>query len=374
MTDPIDSISAENSTGSRVDETGSKPGPVDFGRLMAGALALILLILGGAAVLMLQPEGLDSGQPLASSGNITANVVMKDDGTQSLVLRNGTTDVVEVGADGSFVQFQPTARPADLDGDGVKDLAIYGWTGGMSCCFTHFVFKGSDGALLGSFEQSGNSPAQLVRLAGTEGAVLIVSSASGKTAEQNSAPEAIGTFLVSWDNELQRLALDQGLMKATSLQTPAPFWATQDALAQAVSGKTGAESFHPPQGILGRGEVASAYAQWFDALAQAMVASASGTSATTDPIRWFLDEATFKGQFVAGVDAVRSAAARPADAAQAEAGAPEAAAAEQAARPRPDIDQLVASYRRDLQSSPWIDDLDRLNGGALKHSGSSSPK
>jgi hypothetical protein len=374
MTDPIDSISGENSTDSRVDETGSKPGPVDFGRLMAGALALILLILGGAAVLMLQPEGLDSGQPLASSGDITANIVMKDDGTQSLVLRNSTTDVTEVGADGAFVQFQPTARPADLDGDGIRDLAIYGWTGGMACCFTHFVFKGSDGSLLGSFEQSGNTPAQLVRLAGSGGAVLIVSSTGSEPTAQGSALEPFGTFLVSWNRELQRLALDRGLMKATSLQTPAPFWATQDPVAQAVSGKTGSESFHPPQGILGRGEVASAYAQWFDALTQAMVASASGTSLTTDPIRRFLDEATFKGQFSAGVQAVRAAAAKPADAAPAEAGAPEVAPGEQAARPRPDIDQLVANYRRDLQSSPWIDDLDRLNDGALKASGPSQPK
>jgi hypothetical protein len=366
-----------------------QPAPPDLARLIAGVVAFGLLMLGGLGVLMLGPNVAPDEQPLSSSGDVVAHVIMRPDASQALLVRRGNVDAITVGEDGQFVKFQPTARPADVNGDGRRDLAIYGWTGGMHCCFTHFIFDGVTGAVLGSFEQAGDTPAQLVRLRDEqERAVLVIDDTASRDlletgADQDGSmieppwPTSRAIAVVGWNRTAGRLTLDRDLMAAGGPDLPAPYWQSQPDLAQAVTAKTGAEGFEPPRGLLQRGELARSYKTWLDTLQAAMIASVGSPSPAVEPVRAYLDEMVYKGQARAAIAQIYAAtrAARPpaSDPSPATMPAPapgEAVELLQPSQAAPGGDMnvteaIVVSYLRDIRASPWFADLDTMNGGAL---------
>ncbi|MCU0881638.1 MAG: hypothetical protein MUF14_03100, partial [Hyphomonadaceae bacterium] len=320
--------------------------------------------------------------------------------------------------DGQFVKFQPTARPADVNGDGKRDLAIYGWTGGMHCCFTHFIIDGMTGTVLGSFEQAGDTPAQLVRLQDRpERAVLVIDDTASRdlaeladepadAASSGPAwPSSRAIAIVGWNRVANRLALDQELMASSGPDLPAPYWQSQPALAQAVAAKTGADGFEPPRGLLQRGELSRSYKIWLETLHDAMSESVRSQAPAAEPVRAYLDEMVYKGHAQAAFAQIETASRRatsdtapperaapdvtdPEATGQAVAsGRPDAASApvdppagltattgqtRPAATPQPvtlappgAVTAIVSAYLRDLRASPWFADLDRMNGGAL---------
>jgi hypothetical protein len=382
--DPAGSIAGTSSTDESSQTAPSADGP-DLARLMAGVMAFGLLILGGVGVLILGPQVGPDEQPLATAGDLTTHVIMRDDGFQSLAIRNQRQEIARVGDNGGFVKFQPTARPADINGDGQRDLAIYGWTGGMHCCFTHFLIDGTTGALLGQFDQKGDTPAQLIRLNGQDRrAVMVIddsaqaSRAIALTSDTGEAspplPQGKAIALVGWDPSSQRITLDPSLMVASGPDLPAPFWQSHPALADAVAAKTGSEGFQPPGGLLRRGDIGRAYQEWFSALEASMQANVRSAQPLQEPVRDYLDEMIYKGQASEGFARVRAASqalSASSDTAQAAQSPdrlePDSASAETAspASAAAFVEQTIGLHIASLKQSPWYQELDRINRGAL---------
>lgn len=155
----------------------------------------------------------------------------------------------------------------------------------------------------------------------------------------------MGRILVGWNGA--RFGLDIERMRAAAPGAPARFWLSDPALVAAIWVSVSDGEFHPESATIGRGALSTAYAAWAASLEQAMRDS---TPDAASPESWvtialFLNERVYKGQLADGLARVRAA---------------------HAATSGPALDAALRHYFATLGRSQWVEDLDRLNGGALR--------
>jgi hypothetical protein len=314
----------------------------------AALVAVLALLVGGAAgiwFLGLRPQ--EPGRELGTAGEVRLVAKAARDGETMEVWR-GAERLSRLGvADtGRFQRFEMTSDSVNVGGGPAADLVVYGWTGGMHCCITHFVVDGDTGALLGRIEQGDGDPASFVApergSAGQAVMPLWDDAGQGQYGPEYSSP--LGRVLVSWRGT-GGFGLDAAAMKASGPDAPPAFWATNPALVQALIDQGIEADFLPESPKAGRGGMSRAYLAWLERLERelgsaTLVAEDAGSFV---PLARLLNAYVYKGQAAAGVAEVRRIAGGQGEA----------------------LEAGLRHYFAVLGQSRWFADLDRLNGGAL---------
>ena len=323
----------------------SSPRHTDHFRAILTKLAVTGFILGCVAVVvtLLLPKPVYEGRLVGQIGDVHIYAVPTNADQESLVVWHGgrKLDALPADPNNPIQQFDLSSADRQAAGTRHPDLVVDGWSGGMHCCLTRFVFDGPTGKLIGKLSLGSSGASRFVPLKRTEQYPAAFLAFDDMTfdgqSELSGAP--LAPILVVWQG--QRFGLYREAMKATTPETPTPYLLSSDfqeaqlELATTVSAE--------PAGT--RGEIAQA----LDLAAQTRLADMQ--AAVLDPqdppsfapLIGFLNEYVYKGQAETGFAAVRKAHEET----------PES------------LRPALVTYATLLRKSQWFDDLNRLNDGKL---------
>lgn len=316
------------------------------------AVVAVLVAAGAAGIWALGVSGPGEGRLLAGStdapGDGTLRLVARKAGNGEIVeVRRGRERLERLGVDDAvrFQRFELTSDRLDVGGGPAPDVVIYGWTGGMACCITHFVIDGDSGRLLGRIEQGAGDPSAFVAPAeGSSGRALmpLMDDVAAGAYGGAEAETPMGRVLVGWLPQEQRFGLDLAAMRAQRDDAPPAYWTANPGLAMTLLDTAAGGAVEPGAG---RGAMARAYADWVDAQMRALrEAKLDPTSASSFlPLARVLDAYVYKGRLEAGLARIRVLKADEAEG----------------------LEAGLKQYFAVLAESRWFDDLDRLNNGAL---------
>jgi hypothetical protein len=320
--------------------------------LLALGVTGSLVVALGIGIWQLQPKQMPEGRPIGEVGKVIAFALpAKKAGEAYVVWRDGhKTAELASGGDTGIQRIELSSDDVDIAGSPDPDLVLYTWTGGAHCCFTQVLIDGRSGRKLGSFELGNADPIPFIP-APSKGLARAVSInvddvTAFKFGAFSDSPMAL--ILVVWDG--RRFGLDLKRMKAASPEGPPSFFINEPELAEAASigvQDFGVDEDTPPSASAPamRGDRAKAYQTWMEGEETRMRATVLdvGDIASFGPIAAFLNERIYKGQATAGIATVLDAHKSDPEAVQA----------------------ALNHYFDVLRKSRWIDDLNRLNGGAL---------
>lgn len=341
------SHAAGRAAGALYDALGrGSAGPGLFG------LVAVLVAAGAAGIWALGAAGPGEGRLLAGStdapGDESLRLVARKAGDGEIVeVRRGRERLERLGVDDAvrFERFELTSDRLDVGGGPAPDVVIYGWTGGMACCITHFVIDGDSGRLLGRIEQGAGDPSAFVPPAeGSSGRPLmpLMDDVAAGAYGGSEAETPMGRVLVGWLPQERRFGLDLDAMRAQRGDAPPAYWTANPGLAMILLDTAAGGAVERGAG---RGAMARAYADWVEAQVGAL------RDATLDPLdpasfvplARVLDAYVYKGRVEAGLVRIRALKADQ----------PEG------------LEAGLKQYFAVLAESRWFDDLDRLNNGAL---------
>jgi len=308
-------------------------------------LAVIGVILGcvGVIVTLLLPKPAFEGRLVGQIGDVHIYAVPLTSNEESLVVWRGgrKLDALPVNPANSVQQFDLSSSDRQVAGTRHPDLVVDGWSGGVHCCLTRFVFDGPTGALIGKLSLGGSGASRFVPLKRSDPYPAAFLAFDDMTlngqSELSGAP--LAPILVVWRGKNFGLYVEA--MKATTPDSPPPyllgtdFQEAQLELATAVSAE--------PSGT--RGDIAQALEQ----SAQTRLAEMQAAVLNPDdaksfaPLISFLNDYVYKGQAEAGVALVEKAHAASPDA----------------------LRIALQTYAEQVRQSQWLLDLDRLNDDKL---------
>lgn len=319
----------------------------------AGALvALAALVAAGVAGIWLlgNDRTATPGRPLGAAGDLKLVARAAREG-ETMEVWKGADRLVRLGVTDAerFQRFEMTSQDINVGGGPAPDLVVYGWTGGMHCCITHFVVDGDSGALLGRIEQGDGEPARFVAPERSQGrqaspAVMPVWDDVGAGQYGTMATSPLGRVLVNWQGEAG-FGLDLAAMRASGPDAPPAFWTTNPALVAALIDQGGSGDFVPEAATGTRGGVARSYQAWLGRLRADLAAARLDPVSPESfiPLARFLNAYAYKGQFDAGLAEARRLAGGQ----------------------QPEFEEALRHWIVVLAESRWFGDLDRLNDGAL---------
>ena len=308
-------------------------------------LAVIGVILGcaGVVVALLMPKPNYEGRLVGQIGDVHIYAVPLTSNEESLVIWRGgrKLDALPADPDNPIQHFDLSSSDRQAAGTRHPDLVVDGWSGGMHCCLTRFVFDGPTGALIGKLSLGGSAASRFVPLKRTDpypAAFLAYDDVTlDGQSEISGAP--LAPILVVWRGKNFGLYLEA--MKATTPDSPPPyllaieFEEAQLELTTTVSAE--------PAGT--RGDIAKALNQAAqDRLTQMQSATLNPEDAKSfAPLTGFLNDYVYKGQAEAGFALVKKAHAT----------SPEA------------LSVALRTYAEQMRQSQWLADLNGLNDGKL---------
>lgn len=308
-------------------------------------LAIIGVILGcvGVVVALLMPKPNYEGRLVGQIGDVHIYAVPLTSNEESLVVWHGgrKLDALPADPDNPIQQFDLSSSDRQAAGTRHSDLVVDGWSGGMHCCLTRFVFDGRTGALIGKLSLGGSAASRFVplKLAAPYPAAFLAHddpTLDGR-AEISGAP--LAPILVVWREK--NFGLYAEAMKATTPDSPPPYLLGTDfeearlELATTVSAEaTGT-----------RGDIAQALNEAAqDRLTQMQAATLNPEDTRSfAPLNGFLNDYIYKGQAEAGVALVKKAHAATPDA----------------------LSVALQTYAEQMRQSQWLQDLNGLNDGKL---------
>lgn len=320
------------------------------------AFVALLVAAGAAGIWALGVAGPGEGRLLAGSTDLagdqpdakTLRLVARKAGDGEIVeVRRGRDRLERLGVDDAvrFQRFELTSDQLDVGGGPAPDVVIYGWTGGMACCITHFVIDGDSGRLLGRIEQGAGDPSVFVPPAeGSTGRPLmpLMDDVAAGAYGGSEADTPMGRVLVGWLPQEGRFGLDLAAMRAVRDDAPPAYWTANPGLAISLLDTAAGGAVEPGAG---RGAMARAYAGWIEAQMQALRGARLDPTdpASFVPLARVLDAYVYKGRVEAGLSRIRSLKADQAEG----------------------LEVGLKQYFLVLAESRWFADLDRLNNGAL---------
>lgn len=308
-------------------------------------LAVIGVILGcvGVLIALLMPKPNYEGRLVGQIGDVHIYAVPLTAHEESLVVWHGgrKLDAFPTDPNNPIQQFDLSSSDRQAVGTRHPDLVVDGWSGGMHCCLTRFVFDGPTGALMGKLPLGGSGASRFVPLKRSDpypAAFLAIDDMTlNGQSEESGVP--LAPILVVWRGKNFGLYVEA--MKATTPDSPPPYLLKTDfeeaqlELATSISAE--------PAGT--RGDIAQALDQ------AAQIRSAEMTSAVLNPqnvtsfapLYVFLNDYVYKGQAEAGFALVEKAHAASPDA----------------------LKTALRTYVSQVRQSQWLPDLHRLNDGKL---------
>ncbi len=323
----------------------SSPRPADHFRIVLTKLAMAGFILGcvGVVVILLLPKPVYEGRLVGQIGDVHIYAVPINPEEESLVVWHGgrKLDAPPADPNNPIQQFDLSSADRQAAGTRHPDLVVDGWSGGMHCCLTRFVFDGPTGKFIGKLALGGSGASRFVPLQRSEpfpAAFLAFDDVTldGQIYELRTP---LAPILLVWNGT--RFSLYLEAMKATTPQSHAPF-----LLAEAFEeAQLELDSAFAVSDEGSKGEVAKA----LDLAASARLAAMEAAELKPDdatsfaPLIGFLNDYVYKGQAEAGFAAVQKA----------HVATPEF------------LHSALMTYATQLRKSQWFDDLNRLNDGRL---------
>lgn len=316
------------------------------------AVVAVLVAAGAAGIWALDVAAPGEGRLLAGSTDLPGadelRLVARKSGEGEIVeVRRGRERLERLGVDDAvrFQRFELTSDQLDVGGGPAPDVVIYGWTGGMACCITHFVIDGDSGRLLGRIEQGAGDPSAFVPPAeGSSGRPLmpLMDDVAAGDYAGSEAETPMGRVLVGWLPQERRFGLDLAAMRAERDDAPPAYWTANPGLATALLDTAAGGTV---EAAAGRGAMARAYASWIDSQMRALRNTTLDATnpASFVPLARVLDAYVYKGRVDAGLARIRALKAEEAEG----------------------LDAGLKQYFLVLAESRWFADLDRLNNGAL---------
>jgi hypothetical protein len=308
-------------------------------------LAVIGFILGcvGVVVTLLLPKPTYEGRLVGQIGDVHVYAIPTAESEEELIVWRGGRKLDPLPREPSnpIQQFDLSSADRQAAGTRHPDLVIDGWSGGMHCCLTRYVFDGPTGNFIGKVALGGSGASRFVPLQRTDPFPAAFLAFDDVTLDRQSfelgAP--LATIVVIWDGK--RFSLYRDAMKATTPESHAPFLlaeAFQEAQLEVDSAPALSETGS-------KGDVAKALDLTATARRNDMEAKVLNPNDATSfaPITGFLNDYVYKGQADAGFAAVQKA----------HASTPEA------------LRVALQTYTTLLRKSQWFDDLNRLNDGRL---------
>lgn len=308
-------------------------------------LALIAVILGCTAVVitLLLPKPAHEGRLVGEIGAVRVFAVPTGENQEALVVWRGGRKLETLAQDSNapVQQFDLSSADRQAAGSRHPDLVIDGWSGGMHCCLSRYVFDGPSGKLVGTISLGGSSASRFVPLNRTDrfqAAFLAFDDATlNGQAPELAAPMA--QIVVVWNGSDFSLHLEA--MKATTSESHAPFLLAEEFQeAQLELNSIGEIIDAASKGDLAKALDNAAMAR-LKLMEQAILNPSDATSFA--PLYSFLNDYVYKGQAQAGFAAVRKA---------------------HAAEPKA-LGAALSTYAANLRQSQWFEDLDRLNDSKL---------
>jgi hypothetical protein len=308
-------------------------------------LAVIGVILGcaGVVVALLMPKPNYEGRLVGQIGDVHIYAVPLTSNEESLVIWHGgrKLDALLADPDNPIQQFDLSSSDRQAAGTRHPDLVVDGWSGGMHCCLTRFVFDGPTGALIGKLSLGGSAASRFVPLkrADRYPAAFLAYDDPTLDGQSEISGAPLAPILVVWRGK--SFGLYAEAMKATTPDSPPPyllaieFEEAQLELTTTVSAE--------PAGT--RGDIAKALNQAAqDRLTQMQSATLNPEDAKSfAPLTGFLNDYVYKGQAEAGFALVKKAHAT----------SPEA------------LSVALETYAEQMRQSQWLEDLNGLNDGKL---------
>ena len=308
-------------------------------------LAMVGVVLGcvGVVVALLMPKPDYEGRLVGQIGDIHVYAIPISETEETLVVWKGSRKLAPLKLDqtGPIQQFDLSSADRQAAGTRHPDLVIDGWSGGMRCCLTRFVFDGPSGNPIGKVSLGGSSASRFVPLRRSDPFPAAFLAFDDVTLDGQSFElgASLAPIVVVWNGTRFSLLLDA--MKATTAESHAPFLLSetfQEAQLELDSTRALSDAGS-------KGEIAKALDLAASTRLAAMKAAELDPSdaASFAPVTAFLNDYVYKGQAEAGWAAVRSAHVKK----------PEALRA------------ALMTYATLLRQSQWFDDLNRLNDGKL---------
>jgi hypothetical protein len=308
-------------------------------------LAVIGVIFGcvGVIVTLLMPKPAYEGRLVGQSGDVHIYAVPTNADAESLAVWHVARklDALPADPDNPIQQFDLSSSDRQAAGTRHPDLVVDGWSGGMHCCLTRFVFDGPTGKLIGSLSLGSSSASRFIPLNHTDRypAAFLAYDDATLDGQSEISGTPLAPILVVWRGKNFGLFIEA--MKATTADSPSPYLLRPDfeearlELATTVRAETAGT----------RGDVAKALNQEAqDRLAQMKAATLNPEDAKTfAPLIRFLNDYVYKGQAEAGVAIVKHAHAASPDA----------------------LSVALQTYAEQVRQSQWIGDLNVLNDGKL---------
>jgi hypothetical protein len=316
-------------------------------------LVCALVISTMVSIWLLQPKQMPEGRPVGEVGKVLAFALPSGQAGESYAIwRDGRKTAELISADkAGFQRIELSSNDVDVAGSADPDLVLYTWTGGAHCCFSQVLIDGRTGRRLGSFDIGNGDPTPFIptKTKGLARAVAI--NVDDVTAFKFGAyaDSPMARILVVFEGN--RFGLDIKRMKAAMPDNPPSFFISEPELAEAAT--IGVQDFgedeeRPAAAVTAamRGDRAKAYERWMAGEEDRMrqTALVADDVESYGPMAAFLNERIYKGHAAAGVATVL-----------------------EAYKDQPELAQAALAYYFDvLRQSRWLNDLDRLNGGALK--------
>lgn len=308
-------------------------------------LAMVGFVLGcmGVVVTLLLPKPDYEGRLVGQIGDIHAYAIPTSETEETLVVWHGSRKLAPQKLDqiGSIQQFDLSSADRQAAGTRHPDLVIDGWSGGMHCCLTRFIFDGPSGKPIGKVALGGSSASRFVPLGRSEpfSAAFLAFDDVTLDGQSFELGASLAPIVVAWNGT--RFSLFLEAMKATTAESHAPFLLS-DTFQEA---QLELDSTVELSDAGAKGDRAKALDLAASTRAAAMAAAQLDPSDATSfaPLTEFLNDYVYKGQAEAGLAAVRNAHVKT----------PEALRA------------ALMTYATLLRQSQWFDDLNRLNDGKL---------
>lgn len=322
-------------------------GPASAGqfRPILTKLAVIGFILGcvGVVVTLLLPKPAYEGRLVGQIGDVHIYAIPTSESEEALIVWRGgrKLDPLALEPNNPIQQFDLSSADRQAAGTRHPDLVIDGWSGGMHCCLTRYVFDGPTGNFIGKVALGGSGASRFVPFQRTDPFPAAFLAFDDVTLDGQSFElgTPLAPIVVAWNGK--RFSLYREVMKATTPESHAPFLLAEDFQEAQLE----VDSALAPSETGSKGDVAKALDLAATARRNAMETADLNTKDATSfaPITGFLNDYVYKGQAEAGIAAVQKAHART----------PEALRA------------ALQTYGMLLRKSQWFDDLDRLNDGRL---------
>jgi hypothetical protein len=308
-------------------------------------LAVMGVIFGcvGVVIALLMPKPNYEGRLVGEIGNVHIYAVPLTISEEGLVVWHGgrKLDALPTAPDNPVQQFDLSSSDRQAAGTRHSDLVVDGWSGGMHCCLTRFVFDGPTGALIGKLSLGGSGASRFVPLKRTDPypAAFLAYDDTSLDGRSEISGTPLAPILVVWRGKNFGLYVEA--MKATTPDSPPPYLLGTDfeearlELATTVSAEAAGT----------RGDIAKALNQAAQTRLTEMEAAALDPKDARSfvPLIGFLNDYVYKGQAEAGFALVKKAHSTSPDA----------------------LRVALQTYAEHVRQSQWLADLNGLNDGKL---------